>query len=326
MNFLVYFEVRDGQIKKASFETASAVKKIAEETKGEVFGILIGKDVSSIAGSVGRVGIKKAFVFEDELLSKLSNSVYSKMISDFAKAQGFDGIFFSATSQGKDLAPLVCGFADLPYISDCTSLEVEEGKITFVKPIYSGKGLLKQQAENGAKFVASLRPNVFPILEAKTEAAVEKISAKDYSSVKSAVVEAIERGSEELLDVAEADIIISGGRGMKGPENFPLLAELAKTVGGAMGASRAAVDAGWVPHSHQVGQTGKVVSPSLYIACGISGAIQHLAGMSSSKVIVAINKDKEAPIFNVATYGIVGDLFEVVPHLKEELKTLKEQG
>ncbi|MFB3850974.1 MAG: electron transfer flavoprotein subunit alpha/FixB family protein [Acidobacteriota bacterium] len=326
MKFLVYFEVREGQIKKASFETASAVKKIADETKGEVFGILIGKDVSSIAGSIGRVGIKKAFVFEDESLSKLSNSLFSKIIADFAKEQGFDGIFFSATSQGKDLAPLVCGFGDLPYISDCTSLEVEEGKITFVKPIYSGKGLLKQQAENGAKFVASLRPNVFPILEAKTETEVEKIPAKDYSSIKSAVVEGIEKGSGELLDVAEADIIISGGRGMKGPENFPLLAELAKTVGGAMGASRAAVDAGWVPHSHQVGQTGKVVSPSLYIACGISGAIQHLAGMSSSKVIVAINKDKEAPIFNVATYGIVGDLFEVVPHLKEELKALKEQG
>lgn len=326
MKFLVYFEIRDGQIKKASFETASAVKKIAEEVNGEVYGILIGKDVSSTAGGVGRVGIKKAFVFEDESLSKLSNSLFSKIIADFAKEQGFEGIFFSATSQGKDLAPLVCGFGDLPYISDCTSLEVEEGKIIFVKPIYSGKGLLKQQAENGAKFVASLRPNVFPILEEKTETAVEKIPAKDYSSIKSAVVEGIEKGSGELLDVAEADIIISGGRGMKGPENFPLLAELAKTVGGAMGASRAAVDSGWVPHSHQVGQTGKVVSPSLYIACGISGAIQHLAGMSSSKVIVAINKDKEAPIFNVATYGIVGDLFEVVPHLKEELKALKEQG
>jgi electron transfer flavoprotein alpha subunit len=326
MKFLVYFEVREGQIKKASFETASAAKKIADETNGEVFAIFIGNEVSSIASTVSKVGIKKAFVFEDESISKLSNSVYSKIISDFAKENNFDGIFFSATSQGKDIAPLVSGFSDFPYISDCTSLSVEEGKITFVKPIYSGKGLLKQTAESGAKFVASLRPNVFPILEAQTETEIEKVPLKDYSLVKTATAQGIEKGSGELLDVAEADIIISGGRGMKGPENFPLLADLAKTVGGAMGASRAAVDAGWVPHSHQVGQTGKVVSPSLYIACGISGAIQHLAGMSSSKVIVAINKDKEAPIFNVATYGIVGDLFEVVPHLKEELKALKAQG
>lgn len=326
MKFLVYFEIRDGQIKKSSFESASAVKRISDETSGETFGILIGKDVSSIAKSVGKVGIKKVFVFEDESLSKTSNSLYSKIVADFAKEHNFDGIFFSGTTHGKDLAPLTSGFADFPYISDCTSLFIEEGKVTFVRPIYSGKGLLKQQAESGAKFVASLRPNVFPLLEAPVETEIEKVSLKDYSSIKTAVVENIEKGSQELLDVAEADIIISGGRGMKGPENFEMLKEVAKLLGGAMGASRAAVDSGWVPHAHQVGQTGKVVSPSLYIACGISGAIQHLAGMSSSKVIVAINKDKEAPIFNVATYGIVGDLFEIVPHLKEELKALKEQG
>ncbi len=326
MKFLVYFEVRDGQIKKASFETASAAKKIADEIGGETFGIIIGKDVSSIAKSAQKVGIKKIFVIEEESLSKISNSLYAKIIAEFTKEQGFDGVFFSATSQGKDLAPLTSGFSDFPYISDCTSLLIEDGKVTFVKPIYSGKGLLKQQAESGAKFVVSLRPNVFPLCEAPVEVEVEKISLKDYSSIKTAIVEDIEKGSQELLDVAEADIIISGGRGMKGPENFQMLKEVAKIVGGAMGASRAAVDSGWVPHAHQVGQTGKVVSPSLYIACGISGAIQHLAGMSSSKVIVAINKDKEAPIFNVATYGVIGDLFEVVPHLKEELKALKEQG
>lgn len=326
MKFLVYFEVRDGQIKKASFETASAVKKIADEINGEVFAIFIGKDISSLAESVSKVGIKKAFVFEDKSLAKISNSIYGKIISDFCKEKEFDGIFFSSTSQGKDIAPLVSGFSDISYVSDCTSLSIEDGKITFVKPIYSGKALLKLQANERTKFIASLRPNVFPIIQVNETTEVEKVTLKDYSSLKTSVVESIEKGSLELLDVAEADIIISGGRGMKSPENFSMLKEIAKIFNGAMGASRAAVDSGWVPHSHQVGQTGKVVSPSLYIACGISGAIQHLAGMSSSKVIVAINKDKEAPIFNVATYGIVGDLFEVIPHLKEELKALKEQG
>lgn len=324
MKFLTFFEVRENQIKKASFETASKALEIAEKLNSSVFGLFVGENQSDLAKSSFRCGIKKSFVL-DCGFSTYTNSVFAKVISDFAKENSFDAIFFPATSMGKDLAPLVSGFFDAPYISDVTSIDVENSEITFIKPIFSGKAMKKVSA-NGNRFVVSLRQNVFPFTEKEGETEVETISTKVDEGIKSSKVVGYEKGSSELLDVAEADIIISGGRGMKGPENFPMLMEIAKMLGGAMGASRAAVDSGWVAHSHQVGQTGKVVSPSLYIACGISGAIQHLAGMSSSKVIVAINKDKDAPIFNVATYGIVGDLFEIVPILKEEIKTLKEQG
>lgn len=207
MKFLVYSKVKDGQIKKASFETASAVKKIADKINEEVFGIFIGKDISSLALSVSKVGIKKAYVFEDESFAKISNSLYGKIISDFIKEKEFDGIFFSATSHGKDIAPLVSGFADIPYVSDCTSLSVEDGEITFVKPIYSGKGLLKLHSKKETKFIASLRPNVFQITQVNENSEVEKVTLKDYSSIKTSVVEGIEKGSQELLDVAEADII-----------------------------------------------------------------------------------------------------------------------
>ena len=326
MKILVFFEIRDGQVKKASLETASAAKKAAERTGGEAVAIFIGKDVRGLVEAAGKAGLKKAVCVEGDGFAKLRNSIYASAVASAAKRFACDGIFFPATSMGKDLAPLTAAFFDSGYVSDATSISADGGALEFIKPIYSGKALSKMSPSAGSRFVASLRPNVFPFVESPAQVEVESFDPGVDLSMKSSSVESVEKGSQELLDVAEADIIVSGGRGMKGPENFPVLAELAKLLGGAMGASRAAVDAGWVPHAHQVGQTGKVVSPSLYIACGISGAIQHLAGMSSSKVIVAINKDKEAPIFSVATYGIVGDLFEIVPLLKEEIRALKAQG
>ncbi len=322
MKILTYFEVKDSEIKKASFETASKAVEIAEKLNAEVCALFTSENISEeMAKSPSRVNIKKSYILKNDSFKTFSNSIYANAISNFAKENGFDAIFFPATSTGKDLAPLVSAYFDVPYISDVVKVEVENGDVTFVKPIFSGKAM-KKVSTHGNRFVTSLRVNVFPVIEKACETSVESIEVK-IDNVRSSKVAGYEKGSSELLDVAEADKIISGGRGMKGPENFEMLVEIAKILGGAMGASRAAVDAGWVPHSHQVGQTGKVVSPSLYIACGISGAIQHLAGMSSSKVIVAINKDKDAPIFNVATYGIVGDLFEIVPLLKEEIKNLK---
>lgn len=326
MSYLVFVEVREDKIKKASFETLSKVRELATIKSEKLVGLIIGENVKSYQEEVKKYGVDLLVIVEHSSLKNIKNSVYSKIIADIAVEKNIEGIFFAGTSLGKDLAPLVAGFLDAVYISDCVEVEIEEKKEIFTKPIFSNKAFKKLKRESDEKFVATLRPNIFKIKEELREMVVEESQLKDYSSIKSAEVETIERGAEELLDVAEADIIVSGGRGMRGPENFEMLKELAKLLNGAMGASRAAVDAGWVPHSHQVGQTGKVVSPSLYIACGISGAIQHLAGMSTSKVIVAINKDKEAPIFNYATYGIVGDLFEIIPLLKEEIKTLKEKG
>lgn len=326
MKALVYFEIRDGQVKKASLEAASAAKKIADKSSGETLALFIGAKIGDLYKTAGKVGMAKSITVEGEAYSKLSNSTFAKAVVETAKKYGVDSIFFPATSMGKDLAPLTAAFWDAGYVSDVISFDFEGAGLQFVKPVFSGKALKKVSPINGVPFVVSLRPNVFPVVENDVETKAESFSPPHDPSLKSSVVEGIEKGTSELLDVAEADIIVSGGRGMKGPENFPILAELAKLLGGAMGASRAAVDAGWVPHANQVGQTGKVVSPSLYIACGISGAIQHLAGMSSSKVIVAINKDKEAPLFGVATYGIIGDLFEIVPILTKEVKALKEQG
>lgn len=325
MNILVYFEVRDGQVKKASLEAASAAKKLAGKTGGEATGLFIGKNIADAAKAAGRAGIKKAVAVDGDAFAKISNAFYAKAAAETAKNMKADAVFFSATSMGKDLAPLTAAYMDAGLVSDAVAAEAEGGTVEFVRPIFSGKAMQKVVPAAGAPFVATLRSNVFPFSEEASDTSVESYSPA-VDGLKASVVERVEKGSGELLDVAEADIIVSGGRGMKGPENFPMIAELAKTLGGAMGASRAAVDAGWVPHAHQVGQTGKVVSPSLYVACGISGAIQHLAGMSSSKVIVAINKDKDAPIFSVATYGVLGDLFEVVPLLTKEIKALKEQG
>jgi electron transfer flavoprotein alpha subunit len=326
MNILVYFEIRDGQVKKASLEAASAAKKIVDKTGGEALGLFIGKNIGEAAKIAGKAGIKKAIAVDADNYTKLSNSIYAKAIAETAKNYKSDAVFFSATSTGKDLAPLTGAFLDAGFISDSTSCQASADGVEFIRPIFSGKALQRVSPAAGSPFIATLRPNVFPFEENPVDAAIENFSPVVDFSAKTAVVENIEKGSGELLDVAEADIIVSGGRGMKGPENFPMLSELAKLLGGAMGASRAAVDAGWVPHAHQVGQTGKVVSPSLYFACGISGAIQHLAGMSSSRVIIGINKDKEAPIFGVATYGLVGDLFEIIPLLTKEIKALKEQG
>jgi electron transfer flavoprotein alpha subunit len=250
-----------------------------------------------------------------------STSAYAKIIAEAAKQKGFDVILLSATSMGKDLGPRVSGKLDARLASDITELNSESGNIIASRPVYAGKAYIDIKLNSDIKMY-SLRPNVFKA--EKTDAAtpsVEKLNVELNDSDFSVQVKEI-KVSNEKLDVAEANIIVSGGRGLRGPENYHLVEELAQVLGAGVGASRAVVDAGWRPHSEQVGQTGKTVSPSLYIAVGISGAIQHLAGMSSSKCIVAINKDKDAPIFSVADYGIVGDVFEIIPALTEEFKKL----
>ena len=248
-------------------------------------------------------------------------SAYATVISEIAKRENAEIVLFSATAMGKDLAPRVAVRLNAGLATDCISLKVEGGDVIATRPIYAGKVLVDLKIQSAVK-VFSLRPNVFPTVQSDSvncnvESAAVEFADKDFETK---VVEINQTVGK--LDVAEADIIVTGGRGMKGPEHFTIIEELAGLLGGAVGASRAVVDAGWRPHSEQVGQTGKTVSPTLYFAVGVSGAIQHLAGMSSSKYIVAINKDKEAPIFQVADYGIVGDAFEVLPAVTREVKKL----
>ncbi|MGH2574351.1 MAG: electron transfer flavoprotein subunit alpha/FixB family protein [Ignavibacteria bacterium] len=318
---LAYVETRDSKIKNAGIEVASTALKFANELNYEFETLLIGNAVSEVANELGKCGIKRVLVAENDRLDKYSTTAYAKIFADVCKARNADIIFLSATALGKDLGPRVAAKLDSGLAVDCTELRVEKSEIIATRPVYAGKGYIEVKVNSSIK-IYSLRPNVFKI--EKTNAAepeIEKIQVElndsDFSCyVKEVVV------SNEKIDVAEANIIVSGGRGLKGPENFYLVENLAKALNAGVGSSRAVVDAGWRPHSEQVGQTGKTVSPNLYIACGISGAIQHQAGMSSSKCIVAINKDKDAPIFQIADYGIVGDVFEILPALTEEFKKI----
>ena len=326
MKILVFAEQRDGKLKKASLEAVSVGRELADATGGEAAAVVVGQGISGLAAELGKVGADKVFVGDDALFAAYSNDAFGLAVGKAAQAYGADCILFSATAMGKDLAPKVTARLGMGLLSDVTAYSVEGGSPLFRRPIYAGKAFATLTPVPGKPFAVTLRPNVFPVgAKAKAGEVVPLDHGVTPGDIKS-VVQQILTAQGGLLDVAEANIIVSGGRGMKGPENFPVLEALAKALGGAVGASRAAVDSGWIGHEHQVGQTGKVVSPGLYIACGISGAIQHLAGMSSSKVIVAVNKDPEAPIFKVATYGIVGDLFEVVPLMTKAVEELKAKG
>lgn len=317
---LIFIEQRDGIIKQSGFENISATLKIASELSAETEVLTIGNEIENIS-NVSKYGISKIFHYKNSDLNNYSTSAYSEIIGNHAKEVSADHVFFANTSLGKDLGPHVAAKIDANIVMDCINLKVENNEIIATRPIYAGKALIDTKLTSGKK-VYTIRPNVFKALPKENgqapEVVVKEVPAPDLKNKVSEI-----KKSESKLDVAEADIIVSGGRGLKGPENFHLVEELAQALGGAVGASRAVVDAGWRPHREQVGQTGKTVSPSLYIACGISGAIQHMAGMSSSKYIVAINKDKDAPIFTIADYGIAGDVFEILPELIEEIKKVK---
>jgi electron transfer flavoprotein alpha subunit len=321
MKILAIAEQRDGRLKKNAFEVVNAAKKIADQTGGEVVGLVIGGSVRSIAAALGGYGAKKVIVAEGPRLAQTSTTAYSKIISEVAKKEQAQVLIFSATAMGKDLSPRVAVRLQAGLAVDCTALNVENGDIRATRPVYAGKALIDVRVKTPVKLF-SLRPNIFMAgTSTGAQAAVETADVALTDDDFACVVEEVTQ-DKGRLDVAEADIIVSGGRGLKGPENFNIIEELAAALGGAVGASRAVVDAGWRPHDEQVGQTGKTVSPSLYVAVGISGAIQHLAGMSSSKYIVAINKDKDAPIFQLSDYGIVGDALEVVPALTNEIRKL----
>jgi electron transfer flavoprotein alpha subunit len=314
-------EARDGAFRKVSYEIASAARKLADELGDEVCAVLCGSGIEGKAAELGKYGVDKVYVADNPALEPYTTDAHAAAVAKIVKEKDPAILLMAASVQGKDLSARLVGKLATGLATDCTGLKIEGGKLVAVRPMYAGK-CFGEVAFEAAPAMASLRPNVFPIVENAKAGAVEKFDpALDAGQIKTKVAE-IAKDASGKIELTEANIIVSGGRGMKGPENFPMIEELAKVLGAAVGASRAAVDAGWRPVSDQVGQTGKTVSPNLYIACGISGAIQHLAGMSSSKFIVAINKDPEAPIFQRADYGIVDDLFKVVPEVTAAAKKL----
>jgi electron transfer flavoprotein alpha subunit len=322
---LVFLETRDGKIKKSSLEALGEAKRRASELGAPAAAAVVGEGLNGLDPGLFGHGAEKVFLLESPHLDPYSAESYALALQSLIAEVRPQAVFFAATAMGKDLAPRLAAKLDVALATDCVKVEVKDGRLELTRPIYAGKAYLTIRLKTTPQLV-TLRPNVFAPVAAPSGAGeiIKRPVVIPDGAIQGRVTE-VTKGAAEEIDVTEADIIVSGGRGMKGPENFGLLRGLAALLPrSALGASRSAVDSGWIGHEHQVGQTGKTVSPNLYLAFGISGAIQHLAGMSSSKVIVAVNKDPEAPIFKVADYGIVGDLFQVVPALKEELKKLIE--
>ncbi len=314
MTVLVIAEQVDGAFRKVTFEALSAARKLG----AEVNAVVLGSGIEGAAAELAKYGAAKILVADDAALADYTVDAYTNVLADVIGQSGPAVVILGATTQGKELAGRLSARLDAGLATDCVALNMADGQVTATRPMYGGK-VLADVTLNGAPVLVALRPNVIAIEEAPAEGTVEKV-AVNVGEVRTQVKsKQLETGK---IDLTEAEVVVSGGRGMGGSD-FSIIESLADALGAAVGASRSAVDEGWRSASDQVGQTGKTVSPNLYIACGISGAIQHLAGMSSSKVIVAVNKDPEAPIFSKADYGIVGDLFEVVPALTEEIKKLK---
>ena len=316
---MAVLEQRDGTLKRVSHEVLTAARTMADAMGGEVHALVIGPGGVSGDG-LGDYGADKVFVAADDALALYQSDPYAATTAEVVQGGDYGVVILAATAMGKDLAPRVAARLGCTLAADVTAIKYDGG-IVVTRPVYAGKAEYTLKL-TGAPSVVSLRPNaVAPEQNAKA-GAVEATSAAGGPA--RATTTEVKQPDRIALDVAEASVVVSGGRGLKEAKHFKLIEDLAAAVGGAVGASRAVVDAGWRSHAEQVGQTGKTVSPSLYFAIGISGAIQHLAGIRTAKVIVAINKDPDAPIFKVADYGIVGDLFEIVPRLTEEIKKVKE--
>jgi len=316
-SILAVCEQKGGTLRKVSREAVSAARLLADALGGTVDAIVLGAAGVDTAG-LAEAGADRVLVAADASFANYAPDGYTATVAAQARSGGYAAIVLGATAAGKDLAPRLAARLDTPLAMDVTSLAVQDGTVTCTRPVYAGKAI-QQVVLDATPVLVAVRPNTFAVAASGKAGAVENIAAT--TGTVRVTVKEVKASEQGMLDVSEAAIVVSGGRGMKGPEHFHLIEELAKAFGNAaVGASRAVVDAGWRPHGEQVGQTGKTVSPQLYIAVGISGAIQHLAGMRTAKVIVAINKDKDAPIFKVADYGLVGDAFEVLPALTEAVR------
>ncbi|WP_134699959.1 electron transfer flavoprotein subunit alpha/FixB family protein [Ammoniphilus sp. YIM 78166] len=319
---LVLAETRDGVLRNVSFEALSAAQKVSEG--GEIIAAVLGNGEAQVVSTLAQYGANKVYLVANDQLNQYTPDAYTQALTQVIKEVSPEVIFMGHTSMGKDLAPRTAARLGLGLVSDITDLAVEGGDIVLTRPIYAGKAFQKKKVVEGAVF-ATIRPNNIELVEADASRTAEVVNYPVEIKDLRTVIKEVARKAVEGVDLSEAKVVVAGGRGVKSADGFNPLKELAATLGGAVGASRGACDAEYCDYSLQIGQTGKVVTPDLYIACGISGAIQHLAGMSNSKVIVAVNKDPEAPIFSVADYGIVGDLFEVLPMLNEEFKKVLNQ-
>ncbi|MBR2075975.1 MAG: electron transfer flavoprotein subunit alpha/FixB family protein [Exiguobacterium sp.] len=315
MKALVLAEAREGALRNVSFEAIAAAKQLTDD----VTAVVIGDHVQSLAQELGEYGASRVLVVEDDRLKHYTPDGYGQVLRQLIEQENPEMIVLGHTALGKDIAPKLAARLDAGLISDVVSIEGSGRDAEFVRPIYSGKAFEKVKFKDSVMFF-TIRPNNIDALTRQAGASVSvetpAVELKDLAMIVKEVV----RKATGKVDLAEAKVIVAGGRGVKSEDGFKPLEELAELLGGAVGASRGACDADYCDYALQIGQTGKVVTPDLYIACGISGAIQHLAGMSNAKVIVAINKDPEANIFSVADYGIVGDLFDVVPMLTEEFR------
>lgn len=314
MSVLVLLEQR-GELKACALEAATAAGKVARAAGLDLYAVYLGRALADQSAQLAGFGIKRLFAYESEELGHYSSDAYLPIVRDLARELGATVIIGSATALGKELCASVAARLDAELAQDCIDVTWDNG-LRVRKPIYAGK-VISDLIIKSTPAMASLRPNVVQV--ARIDDAMPEIErrAMPAVSLRTVLVEAAQAAAG-VVELTEAKIVVSGGRGLGGPEHWPVLQALCDVLGAALGASRAAVDAGWIHHSHQVGQTGKVVSPDIYFACGISGTIQHQAGMRTSKIIVAVNKDASAPIFKLCDYGIVGDLFEVVPALTAE--------
>jgi electron transfer flavoprotein alpha subunit len=321
-NILAVLEQRDGTLRKVSYETVTAARLLADTMGATVDALVLGAGSVSGVDQVATYGADRVLTADHQSFGLYQPDGFAATVA--AAAEGCTAVVFGATATGKDLAPRVAAKLGVGYAAEIIGCTVDGDHLVATRPVYAGKALQKIRLA-GSPAVLSVRPNTVPLAELPKAGTVESIAIPDFET--RVTVTEVKAPANAALDVAEAPIVVAGGRGLREPEHFKLIEDLAAAFGdAAVGSSRAVVDAGWRDHSSQVGQTGKTVSPNLYVAVGISGAIQHLAGMRTAKTIVAINKDADAPIFKVADYGIVGDLFEVVPRLTEEVKKARAEG
>lgn len=325
MSVITFAEQRDGKLRQVTFETLAAARSLADQLSVEVTTVLLGPPgIDAEAAALGRHGADRVLVGNSDAFSEYAPEALTDVLAGVVERENPTAVLFAATAIGKDLAPRVAARVKAGLASDVTELSAAGGSVEAVRPVYAGKAFARV-AFTAAPALISVRPKAFRPAETGGSAQIEELALDIDAAALRTRVSRVAGGKAERLDVAEADIVVSGGRGMQGPEHWSMLEELVAALGptASLGASRAVVDAGWRGHGEQVGQTGKVVSPQLYFAIGISGAIQHLAGMRTAECVVAVNKDAEAPIFKLATYGIVGDLFEIVPALAEAVSAAK---